>query len=198
MQSIEQRVKSQFAKCFTQRDCHLFKRMAEYYLRCAATLRTVDIKTDPALRLLTRNTQKRLFIGIGVELLLKAVYLKRGYAINRLKDDAPVKGRFPFRLDAVTHTDFDVNNTHTLNDVLQSLHRVIDLKALNSIKDGLRIAKVFRNKEGHVVVSQHRFEPRDYRAIESALVEIYARGFGQNLRVRFSIARGEKSAWKVT
>ena len=74
MSSIEQEVKQQFARVFTRQDWSLFKRMADYYLRSAVFLRTWDVKPPKDLKLLARNCQKRLFIGIGTELLLKAIY----------------------------------------------------------------------------------------------------------------------------
>src|SRR3989304_10460812 len=96
MSSIEQEVKQQFARVFTRQDWSLFKRMADYYLRSAVFLRTWDVKPPKDLKLLARNCQKRLFIGIGTELLLKAIYLKHGFSINTADRNQPNAPTFPF------------------------------------------------------------------------------------------------------
>jgi hypothetical protein len=70
--SIEADVKQQYAKFLTRSDSSVFKLMAEFYLRKAAILKTKDIESDETFKLLLRNVQKRLFIGIGCELLLKS------------------------------------------------------------------------------------------------------------------------------
>ena len=88
--SIESDIKKQYAKFFTQSDYSVFKSMAEYYLRKAAVLKTRDIERDEAFRLLLRNVQKRLFIGIGCELLLKSFFLLNDYCIN-----LPMHGHAP-------------------------------------------------------------------------------------------------------
>ena len=85
-----------------------------------------------------------------------------------------------------------------LNDLIQCFHRVPTVGALGPLEPGLRIAKVFRNKEGHVVVSAHKFDPQEYREIETALIGVYARGFGQTLKVTISMAPKEKAVWKLS
>ncbi len=93
--SLEQSVKDQFARVFPASDWRLFKEMAEIYFSEAAFLKKSAFKVAHHRRLLVRNSRKRLLIGIGAELLLKAVYLKAGYCINKPQDDkAPL--RFPF------------------------------------------------------------------------------------------------------
>lgn len=82
MQSIEESVRSQFAKVFSNADWPLFKHMAEIYLTEAAFLKKASFKVPKNRKLLVRNSRKRLLIGIGAELLLKAIYLKAGYCIN--------------------------------------------------------------------------------------------------------------------
>ena len=73
MPTVEQTVKADFARVFVQADWDLFKAMAEFHLERAARLKKTDMKYVPRRwRLLARNAQKRLFIGIGTKLLLKA------------------------------------------------------------------------------------------------------------------------------
>jgi hypothetical protein len=147
-------------------------------------------------QLLIRNARKRLLIGIGAELLLKAVYLKSGYCINKPQDTA-VGLKPPFKLVGVEQAQLDPNDTFTLAQLTGQLKKVLQLPKPDFVLDGLRIAKVFRNKEGHVVTQLHRFDAASYRAIEAAFVEIYACAFGETLTVRFSFEVGEKGAWRV-
>lgn len=59
------------------------------------------------------------------------------------------------------------------------------------------VLPALRNKEGHVVTQAHQFDPASYRAIEAALVELYASVFHEHLTVRFSFERRERGAWRV-
>src|SRR5882762_10484685 len=79
---IERGIKSQYARIFEKKDWQIFKSVTEYYFSKAAKLRIKDIEFATN-QLLLRNIQKRLFLGIGGELLVKAYFLKSGYYINR-------------------------------------------------------------------------------------------------------------------
>ena len=183
--SIEKSVKEQFAKVFQMSDWPRFKEVGDYYLRQAAFLRKRDIAVPPKSRLLMRNSQKRLLIGIEMELLLKALYLKNGYAINRpTNNDGSLK--FPFRFEDVVESQLMDDETFTLSNLIGHIRKVFQFEKEESVLRGLKVAKVFRNKEGHVVTGRHVFRPSNYRDIEFALGEVYRQGFGQNLTVRFS------------
>jgi hypothetical protein len=196
--SVEQDVKARFARVFAESDWRLFKRMAEFYLGRAAHLRVADMKRmAKRWRRLARNSEKRLFIGIGTELLLKALYLKHGFAINKPRQRRPPPLRFPFRLAEVDRASLQPDATYMLNDLIQSLSKVPAIGQLGGAERGLLIAKVFRNKEGHGVFPRHKFDAQDYRDVETALVDLYARAFGQTLQVRFSMQPGEKGVWSV-
>ena len=197
MASVEQTTRANFARVFVRSDWRLFKTVAEFHLERAAHLRKADMKHIPQIwRLLARNAQKRLFIGIGTELLLKALYLRHGFGINKPTDSA--RGlAFPFKAAQVASADLARDQTYMLNDLIQNLSKVPAIGRLGALDRGLRIAKVFRNKEGHVVLPTHRFNPQDYRDVEQSLVGLYSRGFNQTLSVRFSVAAHEKSIWAV-
>ena len=197
MHSLEQSTKQQFAKVFASRDWRLFKEVAEINFAEAAALKMASFRAIPfQRRLLIRNIRKRLLIGIGTELLLKAAYLKLGYGINRLQGNA-IGPKLPFRLANLGQQELDPNETYTLGQLADQFKKVVQLPNPDLVLDGLRIAKVFRNKEGHVVTQSHRFNPSSYRAIEAALVEIYSRVFAQALTVRFSFTADEKGVWRV-
>jgi hypothetical protein len=196
MVSIEKSIKQQFARVFQRSDWRRFKRVADVYLRQAAFLRKRDIKAPPNLKLLLRNSQKRLLIGVGVELLLKALYLKNGYAINKPEDGNKTL-RLPFRIEKGTASHLLDDETFTLANLIDHTSNVIRLSDGGTVMRGLKIAKVFRNKEGHVVTSQHAFDPANYRDIELTLRELYRQGFSESLSVRFSLERNEHPIWKV-
>ena len=201
MTNIEQSVKSQFAKVFTVADWPLFKVMAEANLREAATLQKAHMPIAYPLKLLARNSRKRLLIGVGIELLLKAIYLKQGYAINKAINKPPKDSllKFPFLLNDINSVLLAKDKTVMLNDLIEKLHIVVvPLQNRDSTLKGLRIAKVFRNKEGHGVTSIHEFDPTNYTDIASSLIDLYRDAFGEKLSVRFSLAHGEKAVWRVS
>jgi hypothetical protein len=196
MPDIEQSVKSQFAKVFVAPDWLLFKKMAEANLREAATLLKADMSIESSLKLLARNARKRLLIGVGVELLLKAIYLKQGYAINRPKD-SPLK--FPFLAKDAKGVQLFEDKTVMLNELIEKLPIIVaPLQNKASTLKGLRIAKVFRNKEGHGVTSTHVFDPTNYTDIASSLVDLYRDAFGEKLSVQFSLAPDERAVWRIS
>jgi len=194
--SIEQSEKEQFASVFSKDDWPLFKNVAEIYLEEATRLRRSNMHVSRDIGLLARNIRKRLFIGLGVELLLKAVYLKWGYGINKLSGRAKLYDLATLTPDSEHKPDSD--NTLNLNFLIDNLSKVIALTDKNSTLDGLKLAKVFRNKEGHVVTPDHRYVPETYRAIEVALVELYQDAFSEKLEVTFSMGRGEKAVWRTS
>ena len=103
MPTVEQEIKAQFSKVFVKSDWSLFKLIAESHLERAVFVRKADMeRIQPDLRLLARNIEKRLLIGIGTELLLKAVYLKHGFSINLPeKPDKNTDPPFPFTFQQI-------------------------------------------------------------------------------------------------
>ncbi|HTG14527.1 MAG TPA: hypothetical protein VK747_04585 [Blastocatellia bacterium] len=183
-------MKSQFAKVFVSSDWRLFKEMAEINLSEAAFLKKSS-KVAKSRRLLARNSRKRLLIGVGLELLLKAVYLKADYCINKPQDRAAPL-RPPFRPSEAVGWQLEAADTYTLEQLTRTLKKILQMQKPQYVIDGLSIAKVFRNKEGHVVTRAHRFDAKSYRMIEGALREIYANAFQEQLTVRFSFERRER------
>lgn len=196
IEAFVQSVKAHFAKVFTSSDWWLFKKMAELNLREAAVLKKENMPIETSLRLLARNSRKRLLIGVGVELLLKSVYLKKGYMINK-----PPKGnslKFPFSAKEARGTQLIKDKTFTLEELINNLPKIVRLLDRNSTLRGLKVAQVFRNKEGHVVTSEHKFDPLNYVDIAASLVQLYQDAFGEGLSVRFSVATNERAIWQVS
>jgi hypothetical protein len=198
-ESIETEIKEQYAKHFVNSDWTLFKSTAEYYLETAARVLKKDIKYgSESLKLLHRNIQKRLYIGIACELLLKAFYLKNEYCINKVKNKKNTNGTFPFKLNAIDKDDFNKNDTITLHMLIEGVLNVSNLgDDKEIIIKGLKIAKTFRNKEGHVVVLWHNYEPQNYRDIEHSLTAFYKIAFGEKLNIHFSVGDGEDAVFNI-
>jgi hypothetical protein len=78
MTTIEKSVKAQFSKIFGMNNWVIFKRLAESNLEDATKVKGKDLPIERQFRLLARNSRKRLLLGVGVELLLKSIYLKQG------------------------------------------------------------------------------------------------------------------------
>lgn len=89
--------------------------MADYYLRGATGLRNNDIDIHVSYKLLVRNAQKRLFIGIGCKLLLKAFFLKYGYGINKVQSDYSQTYLLPYRIDSAQREHLLEADTFTFN-----------------------------------------------------------------------------------
>lgn len=196
MSSVESAVKGQYVRFFEQPDWRHLKSVAELYLETAAKLRTKDLLPRD-LQLVFRNIQKRLFLGISCELLLKSYYLRQGFCINKPKRERQVQGTFPHRLADVNRDDFAIADTFTLNQLIDGLKAAHHFNDHQTLVKGLKIAKVFRNKEGHVAVFWHEFDHQNYLDIAESLRILYFEGFNERLRLRISVARNEKAEFLV-
>lgn len=192
--SIEQEVKNQYAKLFMKDDWQTFKIMADYYFETSAKLKKADIQIQDSLKLMGRNIQKRLFIGIGTELLLKSVYLKNGYCINKVKRGVTNPGKLR-KFVEISIADYDEGETHTLNSLIDNLKEIIPCD--KPLLEGLKITKVFRNKEGHVATLWHTYKEENYSNIEYSIIEIYDKCFGKNLKYQISFEDDEKAIFKI-
>jgi hypothetical protein len=194
--SIEGTIKDQYSRFFTSDDISAFKSIAEYYLRQATKLKKKDIEIEAEfLRLWVRNIQKRLYIGMGCELLLKSYFLKCGYCINKPISKGTTKP--PYRIQDINPAEFKVDDTFTFNELLDQLPKIICFSDHSQIMKGLKIAKVFRNKEGHIAVYWHKFDPQNYKDIEAALTSFYREAFSQTIKIRFSMQAGEKNIFEI-
>ena len=76
---------------------------------------------------------------------------------------------------------------------MKNLSDVTTFSDKDSVKKGLNIAKVFRNKEGHVVVLWHKPDRQNYTHIENSIIAIYKEGFNETLEFKITFMDGEKS-----
>jgi hypothetical protein len=195
MAVVEQEVKAQYAKFFESKDWPAFKKVAEYYLQTAASLKKRDIVFDQPFKLLLRNVQKRLFIGIACELLLKSFYLKRGYCINKPKHKLQTSP--PYKLDAINQCDFREDDTYETNFLIDHLKGVHQFNNHDRIIRGFKVAKVFRNKEAHIAVYSHDFDQTNYTDVEAALTAFYEEAFSEALAIQFAVEKNEKAKFRI-
>lgn len=192
MSNIEPKIKKQYKKFFQRTDWVAFKQMAEHYLRVSAYLKKRDIKYTPH-QLWMRNVQKRLFIGVGCELLLKAHYLRQGYGIN-----VPEEGRWHlYQVQNVDPKDFREDRTFSMNFLIDQLKNGPKVGKMEVIERGLRIAKVFRNKEGHVTTYRHEYDAESYTRIEESLIAFYDEAFDEHLDFQISFEPHEAAVFSI-
>lgn len=210
--SIESDIKTEFEKLFQQQDWELFKIGANYYLRSAAYLKNKDIKlTDIEQnmtyckdnRLLFRNIQKRLWIGIAGELLIKAHFLKSGYLINKSTDRDLNRIAF-HKIGSIDPDNLKLDDTFTFDQLISALPR-LEKDRLNDnkhtvppeITEGLRIAKVFRNKEAHIITDTHDYNEKDYGILEKCMKRIYKDWFKETLEFQISFSKNETEKFET-
>ena len=187
--SIEQTIKEQYSKIFEEKDWRHFKKIAEYYFETAATLRKKDIpSSNKNMKLLIRNTQKRLFLGVGCELLVKSCYLKSGYFINKLKK---TRSNNLIQFNDREVSEFNEDNTMQLDFLIKNLNQIIIFKNWQIIETGLKILKVYRNKEVHITSKIHAFNEQDYRGIEKSIEQLYKEAFNETIEFRISMTEND-------
>jgi hypothetical protein len=195
---IEPQIKKQYSKIFKFSDWQTYKLMADYYFETAAKILKKDIKIDEIFQLMGRNIQKRLFIGIGTELLLKALFLKNSYCINRVKRNKTPNLKRPTLFTAIQDNKIlDPANTYTLSVLIDNISEIITTTDQKMLEKGLKIAKVFRNKEGHVAVLWHKPDRQNYTDIENSIIEIYEKGFDESLDFQISFLDGEIAKFQI-
>lgn len=194
--SVVNEIKSQYARVLRQSDWRNFKEIAEYYLETAAKLKIKDISSSKN-QLLLRNSQERLFLGIGCELLLKSFYLKNGYCVNKLRSNYGGAKDPVHKLSALADADIDPNDTFTMNRLIEKLGNIAKFQDHAKIKRGFQIAMTFRNKEGHVTFPSHAFDPNNYKDIAAAVETFYAQAFGQDLTFKVSMESNEKPVFRI-
>ena len=196
--NIETEIKNQYSKIFDKSDWMTFKLMADFYFDNSAKILTKDISIDEPFKLMGRNIQKRLFIGIGTELLLKSLFLKNDYCINKIKRNKTPNSNKPTKFSAITDLNLlNPADTYTLNSLIENISKIITANNHSEFERGLKIAKVFRNKEGHVAVLWHKADRQNYTDIENCITEIYKKGFNETLDFKISFLDGESAMFLV-
>jgi hypothetical protein len=212
--SIEKKIKSDYRSLFKKKDWKIFKLNADKYFESAAKLKKKDFGNTRIIldtlkkkdaRLMLRNKRKRLFIGLGSELLIKAFYLKSGFHVNLIPNDKKNgKGSNAFKFSEIPNKDVIPGSTIKFNLLIQGLSE-LDRKASNKkkgrvdkeIKNALSISKVFRNKEAHISTKGHKYDGKDYDEIEKGIKKMYKSWFDEDLEFQISFEQNEKGKFKI-
>lgn len=141
---------------------------------------------------------KRLLIGVGCELLVKAAYLKLGYCVNKPRKGNGIASVPTHLLRTLDPNQLDPVDTYTFGTLIDNLPKVMPGSSKGAPRRGLRIAMVFRNKEGHQTLPTHKFEPQDFRDIEQALCWLYTEAFDESLHVTFSMGPKDAGLFRIT
>jgi hypothetical protein len=200
MSQVVNEVKAQFARILESSDWKHLLEVADYHFEEAAKLKKRDIRFSNK-KLLIRNSMKRLHIGIGVELALKAAFLKQGVCINKFvanKRPQKLENSPIHRLNELDMELVTPNDTFTMGVLIDKYTQVMEVEANEDFADGLRIAMTFRNKEGHTSFSSHEFDPNNYCLIASSVVRIYHEAFGQQLKFLIAMTAQENGVFNKT
>lgn len=196
--NIETDIKNQYSKVFKSSDWMTFKLMANFYFENSAKLLKKDISIEEPFKLMARNIQKRLFIGIGTELLLKSLFLKNDYCINKVKKKKTPNPNKPTKFNLISDLSLlNPADTYTLNSLIDNVTEIFTSSNHSDFERGLKIAKVFRNKEGHVAVLWHKADRQNYTDIENCIIEIYDKGFDEKLNFKISFLDGESAIFSI-
>ncbi|MDO8511421.1 MAG: hypothetical protein Q7S55_04620 [Nanoarchaeota archaeon] len=185
-------LKERFSKVYLQKDYPLFKKNADRFLDFFRALQSKDvIDLDKNFDgYINDGLKSRVFLGIAVELILKAAYLKNGYLINSVKDkkeDNFPKGiSKPYKINEVPDKNIKLKNTVSLSYLLDNLHlffKEIDYKEyITYVKKGIEIAKIWRDKEMHVGGGYHLENGNDIIDVGRSLFNIYKIIFNEDLK----------------
>ena len=198
MSEIVNEIKEQFARVLNASDWLHLLEVAEFHFETAAKLKKKNIRYIKK-QLLMRNSMKRLHLGIGVELALKAAFLKNGKCINTFIKGYNDLERSP--MHDIEELDTEILNpkdTYTLGLLIDKYARVFEVDPDDDFLNGLRIAMTFRNKEGHISFPRHEFDESNYDLIAASVVTLYKEVFNKKLEFKIAMKARDRGVFKNT
>ena len=157
-----------YSKVFTANDVpSLLKRANQFYSKSTMLKRKNDKSTinwddkKTVTGYIFRDKCARLFLGIAVELFIKAVYLQNGYVINNFKG---VKKNNLEKLEGIKSRDL-LPRTQQLSTLIKSLSKVLPQNSYNfdkEIRRGLELARIWRNSIVHSPENKHMTRGDDW------------------------------------
>mgnify|MGYP001577063626 CR=1 FL=1 len=162
-----------YFKIFNQNDIKAFVKEANSFITLHNEFNTPEVKLIKTGQALNKekwfkNRCARISLGIAVELLIKATYLKQGYLINKTKTNGKQK---LCKIGTVLTSNL-MKNTHDFKFLITHLDMVLPTNEYDFDKDirqGLEIARIWRNVNAHVVIGKHIKYGGDYYSITKAL-----------------------------
>jgi hypothetical protein len=197
--------RKRFSKSYVESDYRAFKEKAEHFFSLFKDLQEESIVNEQIWDYFKSQKRARIFLGIGCELLLKAIYLKNGYLINRVKDDKNQKKlceiwRFkisyiekpkynlniPYKISETPKELIEEERTSDYNYFLDHLHDLFPnmnhKEFITFVKKGFFIASLWRNKESHTDASRHIETGTDMIDIHSSLIITYKIFFNEEFK----------------
>ena len=165
---------SYYSKIFTANDVPLLLKQAnQFYFKSTRLKRKNDKSTinwdnkKTVTEYLFRDKIARLFLGISVELFIKAVYLQKGYVINNFKG---VKKNNLKKLEIKSSGLFP--RTQQLSTLIKSLSKVLPQNSYNfdkEIRRGLELVRIWRNSIVHSPENKHLIMGNDWIVVLNSL-----------------------------
>lgn len=93
--------------------------------------------------------------------------------------------------------ELDANDTFTLSRLIDNLKSVIPFSDWPNVEKGLKILKVFRNKEGHVAAIWHKYHAKNYRDIEGAVKLFYSEVFDEEIDFQIFMEAEDKGIFSI-
>ena len=120
--------------------------------------------------------------------------MKHGFVINK-----PINRHrgVLIPINNIRVPELDKYDTFTLHQLISQVQNVITFSNWAVIEKGLKIMKVFRNKEGHVAAMWHKFNDRNYRDIEKTIILLYKEAFNEDLVFTIAMAPEDKGQFKI-
>lgn len=182
-----------FSQKYSQKDWKIFKKNADKFFDFfretfpgSIPLEKLGFRKHIAERL-----KSRIFLGIGVELLLKSVYLKNGYLINETQfPKGTRKPNKPYKISEVKENYINKNQTYGIGYYLKNLHIFFEKckhydskRYITYVKKGLSIVKIWRDKDTHIGGGYHMQRGSDLIDIQNSLGNIYGNEFNETFRL---------------
>ena len=108
------------------------------------------------------------------------------------------------QIGSIQSNDLIPSEKFTFDKLISALPRLEKTRLNNDnhrvpveITEGLKIAKVFRNKEAHIITDTHQYNDDDYGKIEDCMKRIYFDWFGEQLEFQISFSKNETEKFEI-
>lgn len=160
------KVKQKFHK-YTKKDFKLFLNKSQYFFSLYKN--PFNLKN-----MKNKDYLNRVYLGLGFEFLLKSIFLKKGYIINKINKSGLAH---PVRLGVVRKNDLDAK-TYELGYFIDLLPKIkpnnIDLRDYNyNVIYGLLIAQNWRNQDIHTPTGYFSLDNIQSHSINTAYYSLY-------------------------
>jgi len=165
-EKYKQKIKQKFYK-YKSKDYTLFLKKSEYFF---------SLYKDPFGFRNMRNKDylNRVYLGLGFEFLLKAIFLKKGYIINKIKRSGLSR---PVKPSLVRKADLDAK-VYELGYFIDLLPKIkpsrIDIRDFNYyVMYGLIICQNWRNQDIHTPTGAFSLDNEQAGCIKTAYYYLY-------------------------